>query len=82
MSTRVDDRIAGGPPAEWGPVDRLLMKSEVEARTGLSTSSIYRGMRAGTFPEPFRVGVRAVRWRQSEIEQWLASLPRASGDLD
>ena len=29
-------------------------------------------MRDGSFPEPLKVGVRAVRWRESEIEGWLA----------
>ena len=60
--------------------DRLLTRREVEARCGLSRSSLYRLMRAGRFPEPIRVGVRAVRWPSSEIETWLASRPRASGD--
>ena len=33
-----------------------------------------------SFPEPLRIGVRAVRWRESEVEAWLAALPRAEGD--
>ena len=60
--------------------DRLLRLSEVLARCGLSRSSLYRMMRDGSFPEPLKVGVRAVRWRESEIEAWLEALPRASGD--
>ena len=59
--------------------DRLLRLSEVLARCGLSRSSLYRMMRDGSFPEPLKVGVRAVRWRESEIEGWLEALPRASG---
>ena len=59
--------------------DRLLRLSEVLARCGLSRSSLYRMMRDGSFPEPLKVGVRAVRWRESEIEAWLESRPRASG---
>ena len=62
------------------PIDRLLTRPEVEARTSLSCSAIYRLMRAGRFPEPLRVGVRAVRWPTSEIEAWLQSRPRATGD--
>ena len=60
--------------------DRLLRLDEVKSRCGLSRSSVYRMMRGGSFPEPLRVGLRAVRWRQSEIEDWLATRPRASGD--
>ena len=60
--------------------DRLLRRSEVQSRTALGRSSIYRKMRDGSFPEPLKVGVRAVRWRESEIEGWLAARPRATGN--
>ncbi len=60
--------------------DRLLTRHEVEARTALSRTSIYRKLREGTFPEPLKIGERALRWPASEIESWLASRPRASGE--
>ena len=56
---------------------RLLRLSEVIALTGYSCSSIYRKMRDVSFPEPLKMGARAVRWRESEIEAWLAARPRA-----
>ena len=59
--------------------DRLLRRSEVEFRTGLARTSIYRLMRAGKFPTPIRVGIRSVRWPESEIERWIGSRPRATG---
>ena len=59
--------------------NRLLPLSEVQARCGLSRSTVYRQMGEGAFPRPLRVGVRAVRWRESEIESWLSSRPRAAG---
>ncbi len=62
------------------PTDRLLTRPEVEDRVRLTRSSIYRNMRKGLFPLPIRIGPKAVRWRESEIEQWLASQPRAAGD--
>ncbi|MCY3960423.1 MAG: AlpA family phage regulatory protein [bacterium] len=68
---------------ETGICDRrnaLLARRQVEALCRLSTSSIYRFMRDGLFPEPIRVGRRAVRWYASEIDAWLASRPRATGD--
>lgn len=57
--------------------DKLLRRPEVEAETGLSRSSIYAGMQAGTFPTPVRIGVRAVAWRESDIAAWKANLPSA-----
>ena len=57
----------------------LLSRREVERITGLSTSSLYRAMRRGDFPEPLRVSQRAVRWRCDEIASWIEGRPRASG---
>ena len=47
--------------------DRLLNKWEVEERTSLDITTIYREMKAGTFPQPVRVGRRRVAWRESDI---------------
>lgn len=41
--------------------DVLLTRPEVERRTGLSRSTLYRKMRDGTFPVPLKVSERAVR---------------------
>ena len=60
--------------------DRLLRRPEVEVQTGLTRSTIYRLMRAGEFPEPLKLGPRAVRWRATEIESWIAERPRATGE--
>lgn len=62
--------------------NRLLRREEVEAQTGLSRSAIYRLMRAGQFPEPIKIGPRAVRWPQSELDDFLASRPRATGEQE
>ena len=60
-------------------IDRLLHRAEVEERTGLARTTLYRKMRKGSFPIPVKVGARAVRWPASEIEEWLAGRPRATG---
>ena len=60
--------------------DRLLRRPEVEEITGLSTSAIYRKMRQGLFPRPRRLGGgdnNAVRWRLSDINEWMEQLPVA-----
>ncbi|MXY22213.1 MAG: AlpA family phage regulatory protein [Dehalococcoidia bacterium] len=61
--------------------NRLLNRGEVEDFVGLSTSSLYRLMRGDSFPLPIRVGQRAVRWPEKEINEWLESRPRATGDF-
>ena len=60
-------------------IDRMLRREEVQERSGLSRSAIYRLMREGDFPLPHRVGQRAVRLRESDLEAWLASHPLAAG---
>ena len=52
--------------------DRILRRKEVEQFIGLSRSSIYEAMAQGEFLKPIRIGKRAVGWRQSTIDAWLA----------
>lgn len=54
--------------------DRLLNKWAFEERTSLDITTIYRKMKAGTFPQPVRVGRRRVAWRESDIAAWLEGL--------
>lgn len=58
--------------------DKILRRREVEARTGLSRSTIYAKMADGTFPRPLRIGQRAVGWPELEITAWLESRPRTT----
>ena len=50
----------------------ILRRKQVESRTGLSRSTIYDRIRAGTFPAPVSLGAKAVGWIEAEIEGWLA----------
>ena len=51
----------------------ILRRPEVEARTGLACSTIYEGIKAGTFPAPIQLGPKSVGWVESEINAWLAA---------
>nr|WP_298284366.1 AlpA family phage regulatory protein [Acidocella sp.] len=54
----------------------LLTIDDVLRLTGYkSRSSIYRRMRHRDFPQPVVLGGGRIRWRSSEIEQWLRGLP-------
>ena len=52
---------------------KILRRSHVEARTGLSRSTIYAKISANAFPKSVRLGVRAVGWIESEIDSWLVA---------
>lgn len=54
--------------------DRLIRLRDVAQRVGLSKATIYRKLRAGAFPKPVTIGGTAVRWRESAIDGWIASL--------
>jgi len=53
--------------------NKLLRRPEVQARTGLSRSTIYDWMKRGEFPQPVKLGTRLVAWRESDITGWLDS---------
>lgn len=56
----------------------ILRRPEVEARTGLSRSTIYLKVAQGSFPKPINLGPRAVGWVASEIDAWLQQQLSAS----
>ena len=56
----------------------FLRRRTVEAKTGLSRSSIYARIADGTFPKPIRIGPRSVAWLESDIEAWQAAQVAAS----
>lgn len=56
----------------------ILRRKQVQARTGLSRSTIYFRAAEGTFPKPVNLGARAVGWLESEIDLWLTSRVEAS----
>lgn len=51
----------------------ILRRKQVEARVGLSRSTIYDAIRAGSFPAPVRIGARAVGWIAGDVDRWLAA---------
>jgi prophage regulatory protein len=56
----------------------VLRLPAVKQRTGLGRSIIYQKIALGEFPEPIRLGARAVGWLEWEVEAWLTSRVRAS----
>ncbi len=48
------------------------MKTALD-RTGLSKSTLYRKMRAGTFPPKIPINANGTGWRESDIDRWVAN---------
>ncbi len=51
-------------------IHRLL--STLDA-TGLCRTSLYDALANKAFPEPVKLGKRAVGWRESDLDAWIAS---------
>ena len=50
---------------------RLIRIREVMAKVTLSQSTIYKGIREGTFPKGRRIGGQAVAWIESDVDDWI-----------
>jgi prophage regulatory protein len=61
------------------PADSYLRFPDVKARSGLSRTTIHRLVKAGDFPAPKRIGVRAVAWLSSDFARWCEGRPDARG---
>ncbi|WP_306155166.1 AlpA family transcriptional regulator, partial [Roseovarius sp. MMSF_3281] len=46
---------------------------DVQKITGLSRSTIYRHINAGTFPAPVKLTERLIGWHSTSIQEWLES---------
>ena len=51
----------------------ILRRKEVEQRIGLARSSLYSLIAANQFPRPVQLSVRAVGWREADVNAWLES---------
>jgi prophage regulatory protein len=59
----------------------FLRRKQVEARTGLSRSTIYQYVKDGYFPKPVPLGPRAVGWLESDVSEWIAARVSSARDI-
>jgi len=52
---------------------RFARLPEVLDRIGFKRDALYRMIREGSFPKPYRIGRRASGWREDEIVTWIQS---------
>ncbi|EAQ0536856.1 AlpA family transcriptional regulator, partial [Salmonella enterica] len=52
----------------------LIRLPEVLKRTGFGKAWIYRLISEGRFPAPVKIGVRAVAFVESEVDEWIQSV--------
>ena len=55
---------------------KLLTWRQVSDKLGIGRSTLFRLIKSGDVPEPVRLGPRTTRWREDEINAYIASLSR------
>lgn len=52
----------------------LLKLKDVLKIVPVSKTTWYTGMKDGRYPQPVKIGLKAVAWRKEDIENYLSSL--------
>ena len=63
------------PVQPRAPPFRMLRFADVIECTGLSRTTIWRRIRAGTFPAPLSLGENSCGWPENLIQEWIESRP-------
>ncbi len=61
------------PPRSQQLPDRIIRSKEVQNKTGLSRTTIWRLERKGEFPARIPLSAGSVGWRLGEVEEWIKS---------
>ena len=56
--------------------DKVYRLPDALGMTGLCRSSLYKALAAKEFPEPVRLGKRAVGWLESDLMHWVETRQR------
>lgn len=80
MSTRVSTESQGDKTSMSNheniivivPDERMLSSKQVQERTGLSRTTIWRLEQTNSFPARRTIALRRVGWLASEIDKWMA----------
>lgn len=59
-------------------IEKLLRIKEVIDTVGLARSTIYLKLKINEFPKPISVGIRAKRWKSSDIQSWIKNCEQKS----
>ncbi len=54
--------------------EEIWRKPKVLAAIGMGNTWLYEAVNSGEFPQPVKIGERAVGWRKTEVLKWLDTL--------
>ncbi len=67
----VESGAANNPPASL-PDTGFLRQRQVLAFVPISKSTLWRQVRARSFPSPVKLSARVTAWRAEDVRQWIA----------
>lgn len=56
--------------------ERVLRQTDVLVRLAISRNTLFRLRARGEFPDPVRLGIRAIGWPESALNAWIAGRQR------
>lgn len=57
--------------------DRLLTVKQVADKCAMGVRTVWQKVNSGEFPRPVKPAPRITRWRESDVEEWIAGLAEA-----
>ena len=57
---------------------RLIRKPEALRRTGYSNTRLFHAVKDGSFPQPVKIGSRAIAFVESEVDEFITAMIAAS----
>ena len=64
------------------PAAGFLRQPQVLSLIPISKSTLWRRVRAKTFPVPLKLSVRITVWRAEDVRQWMESQRQRPGGVD
>jgi prophage regulatory protein len=61
--------------------DELIDIEQACRMAGLSRTQAWRKVKAGTFPQPIRLGTRCTRYSLQEVSEWIRRCLRERADV-
>ena len=61
-------------------MEDLLTMRDVQNILCVKRNAVYRLMERNDFPRPVRFNARMIRWRRSELQEYIDSLPRGGSE--
>ena len=68
-------------PQTTAPPTRLLSVAEIAKRLSVGKRTVYNLRYRGGFPKPIQIAPNTIRWREADLERWIASRSGATGEV-